>query len=385
MTPAAERTFIIPVSNGIFAHRERIGAAIWVFLWLIDHTTKEVQAAGGKVDGLVYGGRPVLLGEMTSELALCMNSVREHLAQLAEGGYIRKIDHGNGRANGYAVVNSKRFNRRKGPETIPEKQQGTPETPPEKRHGTLPEKQQDPTRKAAGTLPEKQHHIKETNHYKPRHSKVHATETVAETFTLTAEQSNPEKKKPEQSDPRHRPVLQAIIEGYRKKNLDAQGRPMDPPDIPKCAGVLRDFLGKCNWSTEELRKCVSNRFESEHRPVSQAPADWIKRLTDFKTPLDGFGRPKVRVRKLRTTDEFGNPESEEWTNDKPNGHNRAQDNLDSALRSRQAARELLGIDSVGVDEAGGDARRAPGREGPALGADGRPALRLERGSRNLLN
>src|SRR5215468_321775 len=49
-------TFVIPVSNGIFAHRDKIGASIWVFLWLIDRSTYEVPTADGQdVEGLVLG------------------------------------------------------------------------------------------------------------------------------------------------------------------------------------------------------------------------------------------------------------------------------------------------------------------------------------------
>jgi hypothetical protein len=58
MTPkdSSKPTYSIPVSNGLFAHREKIGPAIWVFLWLIDATTKEIPGADGKAEGLVYGG-----------------------------------------------------------------------------------------------------------------------------------------------------------------------------------------------------------------------------------------------------------------------------------------------------------------------------------------
>lgn len=86
MKGLAPGTYIIPVSNGIFAHCERIGAAIWVFLWLIDKTTKEVPA-GGKVDGLVLDGRSVAIGEIVSDLPLSHRTVREHLFRLAEAGY----------------------------------------------------------------------------------------------------------------------------------------------------------------------------------------------------------------------------------------------------------------------------------------------------------
>jgi biotin operon repressor len=109
----SEKNYPIPVSNGIFAHRKKIGAAIWVFLWLIDHTTKETPAADGKVDGLVHNGSPVPLKTMAAQLDMSRDAVYEQLVQLTKAGYIRKIIDKNGRPNGYAVVNSKRFANRR--------------------------------------------------------------------------------------------------------------------------------------------------------------------------------------------------------------------------------------------------------------------------------
>ncbi|HEV8189474.1 MAG TPA: hypothetical protein VGP83_17095 [Pyrinomonadaceae bacterium] len=105
-------TYRIPISNGIFAHRKRIGAAIWVFLWLIDKTTKEVEAVDGEsMDGLVFGGRPVTMSAVAGDLQMSINGVRDQLSQLLKGGYIRAIQHGAGIANGYAVLNSKKWGR----------------------------------------------------------------------------------------------------------------------------------------------------------------------------------------------------------------------------------------------------------------------------------
>lgn len=125
-------TYSIPVSNGVFAHQKRIGAAIWVFLWLIDHTTKEVSTEDGKVEGLVSGGHPVPLSDIAADMEkMSSDAVYEHLAHLAKAGYIRKIVHGNGRANGYVVVNSKRFRSRRTKarwlevETVVQKPEGT--------------------------------------------------------------------------------------------------------------------------------------------------------------------------------------------------------------------------------------------------------------------
>jgi hypothetical protein len=110
---SAKPTYSIPVSNGLFAHRERIGPAIWVFLWLIDATTKEVPGADGKAEGHVYGGQPVPLSVIAVDLGMSRDAIFEHLALLTKAGYIRKVGYGNGRPNGYAVVNSKRFANRR--------------------------------------------------------------------------------------------------------------------------------------------------------------------------------------------------------------------------------------------------------------------------------
>jgi hypothetical protein len=100
------------VFTGIFEHRKKIGAAIWVFLWCVANTTQEATAADGRAEGLVLGGHPVPLKRIALELDMSTDAVYEHLVLLADAGYIRKLLHGNGRPNGYAVVNSKRFNRR---------------------------------------------------------------------------------------------------------------------------------------------------------------------------------------------------------------------------------------------------------------------------------
>ena len=151
---SAERNFIVPVSNGIFAHQKRIGAAIWVFIWLVDKTTKEIPSPDGKVDGLVFGGQPVPLSKIACDMEeMSLRSVRQHLDQLAADGYIRKIDHGIGRPNGYAVVNSKRYRHKnthkQGSETTAESCLGTAAgsclgTQAEKGRGTQAELCQDP-------------------------------------------------------------------------------------------------------------------------------------------------------------------------------------------------------------------------------------------------
>ena len=65
---SVQPTYAIPISNGILSHCQSIGPAIWVFLWLIDHTTKEVEGADGQLEGLVFGGLQVRSSQIANDL-----------------------------------------------------------------------------------------------------------------------------------------------------------------------------------------------------------------------------------------------------------------------------------------------------------------------------
>ena len=105
-------TFVIPVSNGIFEHYERMGIALWCFLWLLDHTTKEAPGVDGQIEGLVYGGRPIPARDIANDLRVSPRVVNLHLARLLEHGYIRKIGSGEGAPAGYCVLKSKKWTSR---------------------------------------------------------------------------------------------------------------------------------------------------------------------------------------------------------------------------------------------------------------------------------
>lgn len=299
------RTFIIPVSNGIFAHRERIGAAIWVFLWLIDHTTKEVPAADGKVDGLVLDGRPIPFGEMTSELALCPRAVADHLSQLAEAGYIRKIDKGAGRPKGYVVINSRRANPRK-------RADDTPGTPAEKGRGTQAEKgrgaegdpgrkRYQPRQKKVLTQAKKRIAIKETHHTHHTHHSLAPvpTEPVAE-LVLTPQ--NPEPK----TDSRWKPCIQILAEYWKATN------PALPFPFGKPGGEqLKKFLANNpELSPEQFAGLVRNRSLSEENHGEPAHI-WLSGAMRYVTPLNRYGDPLAGFsppkRKLRCVDDPPTP------------------------------------------------------------------------------
>jgi hypothetical protein len=305
------RTFIIPVSNGIFAHRERIGTAIWVFLWLVDHTTKEVPAEGGRLDGLVLDGRSIMPGEIAGELELSARAVREHLTQLAEGVYIRKIDKGNGRANGYAVINSQRARMRRKSghtlETTTEKGKGTPTEKCQGADETSTEKRRDLDIKTSQPLQKSVTVYKETHHthhtYQEELSSTVPSETVAGDLVLTPQ----EKKLRPETDPRWKPFVRHLSEYWKEHN------PGVPFPFGKPGGQqLKAFLeNNPDLTGEQFGKIVRNRSLSQ-KNHAKPPHLWLPDgmkyaggpLTSFNLPLAGFSPPK---RTLRCVDDPPTP------------------------------------------------------------------------------
>lgn len=74
----------IPVSNGIFEHREKVGSAIWLFLLLVDWTTAEQDGLGQ-----VLGGKPVTAKKLKEALRLEERQVRAQLQRLQSIKFIR--------------------------------------------------------------------------------------------------------------------------------------------------------------------------------------------------------------------------------------------------------------------------------------------------------
>ncbi len=111
-----EKTYVIPISNGILTakHRKRIGPAVWLFLWLIDKCTSERPGEGGGLEGMVLGGKPLTVEYISEQTSQSKRSVRYHLRRLEEHGYIRRLLRP-GLASGYAVVKSKKFRRSASP------------------------------------------------------------------------------------------------------------------------------------------------------------------------------------------------------------------------------------------------------------------------------
>jgi hypothetical protein len=78
-----------PVSSGILTpeHINRIGAAVWVFLWMVHH---EHKPKGAKENiGLVNGGGALTCNRIGGDLGIPAETCRRHLATLVSRGYIR--------------------------------------------------------------------------------------------------------------------------------------------------------------------------------------------------------------------------------------------------------------------------------------------------------
>jgi hypothetical protein len=82
---------IIPVSNGLFEHRERIGPAIWEFLWCIDRVTREEVDDNGERWGLVLGGVPIKYDRVALDLKSSEQTVKRNMQILKEQQYISSV------------------------------------------------------------------------------------------------------------------------------------------------------------------------------------------------------------------------------------------------------------------------------------------------------
>lgn len=85
MTP---KPILFLVSKGLLEHKDRMGAAIWEYLWLIDKVTKDEPDGRGKFNGVVLGGKPLSAAMIASDLKEHINTARTNLRSLEVNGYI---------------------------------------------------------------------------------------------------------------------------------------------------------------------------------------------------------------------------------------------------------------------------------------------------------
>ncbi|UOQ43379.1 hypothetical protein MUN89_15830 [Halobacillus salinarum] len=77
--------FYFPIYAGLLSeeHRERIGPALWEFLWCISKTTKEEGTTG-----TVLGGKPIGYQEVAKELGGSKSTVKRNFERLEKEKYI---------------------------------------------------------------------------------------------------------------------------------------------------------------------------------------------------------------------------------------------------------------------------------------------------------
>lgn len=102
--------FFFPVFTGLLEpeHVEKIGSALWEFLWLISKVTKEV-VENDETIGIVLGGRPVKNIEMSESLGYSLAKVERNISTLKKQGYIttKRTPYG----NIFKVKKSKKFHK----------------------------------------------------------------------------------------------------------------------------------------------------------------------------------------------------------------------------------------------------------------------------------
>lgn len=85
-----EGSYPFPMYSGLLEpeHYKKIGSAIWLFLWCISSTTKELEEEG-TVWGSVLGGRPMKLSEIAEYFGVNNKTVSRWLDALEQHEYIR--------------------------------------------------------------------------------------------------------------------------------------------------------------------------------------------------------------------------------------------------------------------------------------------------------
>jgi hypothetical protein len=105
------KPIMLPISRGILEHKDRMGPAIWEFLWFVDKVTEDVPDGAGKFHGVVLGGHPVSLAQIASDLKEHVDTAKRNVAALESAGYIVRRRLPENRC-AYLVANSIKWIRR---------------------------------------------------------------------------------------------------------------------------------------------------------------------------------------------------------------------------------------------------------------------------------
>ncbi|AZN43377.1 helix-turn-helix domain-containing protein [Paenibacillus albus] len=83
-------SYPFPIYSGLLEprHYKSIGSAVWLFLWCISSTTKELEK-DGITWGIVLGNKPIKREDLAEQFGVEEKTVRRWIKQLEEQGYIR--------------------------------------------------------------------------------------------------------------------------------------------------------------------------------------------------------------------------------------------------------------------------------------------------------
>ena len=100
-----------PVSVGLLEakHVQAMTAqSLFVYLWFVEHVTKDSPSGNGQFSGSVLGGQPILLDRIAKELGMSYGTVKRYLGILIRKGYIESAKTGTG-ACSYTITKSKKW------------------------------------------------------------------------------------------------------------------------------------------------------------------------------------------------------------------------------------------------------------------------------------
>lgn len=104
-------SYPFPTYSGLLEpkHYKRIGAAIWLFLWCVSSTTKEIEKEG-VTWGIVLGNKPIKTNELEEIFGVTDRTIRSWIKTLQQHEYIRVTRAPHGLI--FTVKNSKKFKNR---------------------------------------------------------------------------------------------------------------------------------------------------------------------------------------------------------------------------------------------------------------------------------
>lgn len=84
------QSYPFPIFSGLLEpkHYNRIGNAVWLFLWCISSTTKDVEK-DGVTWGIVLGNKPVKLTDLSERFGVTERTIRSWIKDLEKYEYIR--------------------------------------------------------------------------------------------------------------------------------------------------------------------------------------------------------------------------------------------------------------------------------------------------------